>query len=142
MGPFLFGRVQLKTHFRLGTDLAMLIEQNLYQAWLMKSKYESKTAVYQEGEQRSSTECRLFLIEGRVQGVFFRESTRRLAQPLGITGYAKNMADGSVQVLACGDPGALEQLAQWLKHGPPMAQVDRLEWIVSASKCPDSFVTL
>ncbi len=108
----------------------------------MKSKYESKTAVYQEEEQLSARECRLFLIEGRVQGVLFRESTRRVAHPLGITGYAKNMADGSVQVLACGEQGALDQLAQWLKHGPPMAHVDRLEWIVSTGKCPDSFVTL
>ena len=107
----------------------------------MKSKYESKTGSYQEEELLPPSECRLFLIEGRVQGVLFRESTRRVAQPLGITGYAKNMADGSVQVLACGEPGALGRLAEWLKHGPPMAQVDRLEWIKSANKCPDSFVT-
>ncbi len=106
----------------------------------MKSKHESKTTVYKEEEKSGARECRLFLIEGRVQGVWFRESTRRQAQPLGITGFAKNMADGSVQVLACGEHGALNQLAQWLKHGPPMAQVDHLEWIVSASKCPDSFV--
>ena len=107
----------------------------------MKSKYESKTTVYkEEEEQLQARECRLFLIEGRVQGVLFRESTRREAQPLGITGYAKNMADGSVQVLACGEPDALERLSKWLKHGPPMAQVERLEWIVSSNKCPDSFV--
>ena len=107
----------------------------------MKSKKEAKTVVYQEEEQSPSRECRLFLIEGKVQGVWFRESTRRQAQPLGITGYAKNMADGSVQVLACGEPGALNRLAQWLKEGPPLAQVERLEWIVSSSECPDSFVS-
>jgi acylphosphatase len=106
----------------------------------MKSKYESKTGVYQEEEQLLAKECRLFLIEGRVQGVWFRESTRRQAQPLGITGYAKNMADGSVQVLACGEAASLDRLAEWLKQGPPMAQVDRIEWIVSTSKCPDAFV--
>ncbi|MGB7451010.1 MAG: acylphosphatase [Lysobacterales bacterium] len=86
-------------------------------------------------------ECRLFTVEGRVQGVWFRESTRREAQPLGITGYAQNMENGSVQILACGEPGALDRLAQWLKQGPPMARVDRLEWIVSTKKCPESFVT-
>ena len=107
----------------------------------MKSKKEAKTVVYQEEEQSPSWDCRLFLIEGKVQGVWVRESTRRQAQPLGITGYAKNMADGSVQVLACGEPGALNRLAQWLKEGPPLAQVERLEWIVSSSECPDSFVS-
>ena len=107
----------------------------------MKSKYESKTGLFQEEERLLKKECRLFLIEGRVQGVFFRESTRRTAQPMGVTGYAKNMADGSVQVLACGEPAALDRLAEWLKQGPPMAQVDRMEWIISANECPASFVT-
>jgi len=108
----------------------------------MKAKRVEKTTFYQKGEESQNRECRLFLIEGRVQGVLFRESTRRAAQPLGITGHAKNMEDGSVQVLACGELGALNQLAQWLKQGPPMAQVNRLEWIVSSSNCPESFVTL
>lgn len=108
----------------------------------MKTERQAKTAVYQQEKEYKPSECRLFLIEGRVQGVLFRESTRRVAQPLGITGYAKNMPDGSVQVLACGEAGALNRLGEWLKQGPPMAQVDRLEWIVSSSKCPDSFVVL
>ena len=108
----------------------------------MKTERKAKTTIYQKEEDLQARECRLFLIEGRVQGVFFRESTRRAAQPLGITGYAKNMEDGSVQVLACGELSALNRLAEWLKQGPPMAQVDRLKWIVSSSKCPDSFVTL
>ena len=107
----------------------------------MKSKYETKTGLTREEEQAPARECRLFLIEGRVQGVWFRESTRRAAQPLGITGYAKNMADGSVQVLACGNPDALGRLTEWLKEGPPLAQVDRLEWIVSSNECPDSFIS-
>lgn len=106
----------------------------------MKSQKEVRTVSYKEEEQTPDRECRLFLIEGRVQGVWFRESTRRAAQPLGITGFAKNMADGSVQVLACGEAGALARLAEWLKEGPPLAQVERVEWIVSSNKCPDSFV--
>ena len=105
----------------------------------MKSKFESKTGFLVEEEELPPRECRLFLIEGRVQGVWFRESTRREALPLGITGYAKNMADGTVQVLACGEPGALNRLAEWLEHGPPLAQVDRVEWIVSRGECPDTF---
>ena len=108
----------------------------------MKPKHTPKTTFQHEEERLPTKECRLFLIEGKVQGVWFREATRREAQSLGITGYAKNMADGSVQVLACGEPGTLPRLAEWLKQGPPLAQVDRVEWIVSVNKCPDSFVTL
>ena len=85
--------------------------------------------------------CRLFRIEGRVQGVWFRESTRREAIALGITGYAKNMADGTVQVLACGEPEAMDQLAEWLKQGPPMARGTNVEWSVIESECLESFVT-
>jgi acylphosphatase len=108
----------------------------------MKTEKQAKTTLYKQEETLEARECRLFLIEGRVQGVFFRESTRRQAEPLGITGFAKNMADGSVQVLACGEAGALNRLTEWLKTGPPMAEVERMEWIKSSSKCPDSFVLL
>lgn len=67
--------------------------------------------------------CRRFRVTGRVQGVWFRESTRRVAAQLGITGHAVNLPDGSVEVLACGEPDALDRLAAWLRQGPPMAQV-------------------
>jgi acylphosphatase len=67
--------------------------------------------------------ARRFRITGRVQGVFFRESTRRVAESLGITGHAINLPNGDVEVLACGDPAALDQLAAYLKEGPTMADV-------------------
>jgi len=108
----------------------------------MKTEKQAKTTTYKMEQELQTRECRLFLIEGRVQGVFFRESTRRQAEPLGITGYAKNMMDGSMQVLACGEPGALNRLTEWLKHGPPMAEVERMDWIESRSKSPASFVIL
>ncbi|HET8552611.1 MAG TPA: acylphosphatase [Gammaproteobacteria bacterium] len=68
--------------------------------------------------------CRRFKVSGRVQGVFFRASTRAEAERLGITGYAANLADGCVEVLACGEADALDDLAAWLRHGPPRAEVD------------------
>ena len=108
----------------------------------VSTEKQAKTTSYKMEEEARARECRLFRIEGRVQGAFFRESTRRRAEPLGITGYAKNMADGSVQVLACGEPDALNRLTEWLKEGPPMAEVERLDWIDSASKCPESFAVL
>ena len=62
-------------------------------------------------------------ISGRVQGVFFRDSTRQQAQRLNITGFAKNLADGRVEVLAFGNKIALLQLKQWLHQGSLMASV-------------------
>jgi len=67
--------------------------------------------------------CRRFSVTGRVQGVFFRASTRDVAVSLSLTGYARNMADGSVEVLACGRQDAIEKFAAWLYEGPRMASV-------------------
>ncbi len=90
---------------------------------------------------RDHSRCRRFRVTGRVQGVFFRDSTRRMAQQLGITGFAKNEADGSVLVLACGTQGALEQLADWLKSGPRLASVERVHAeAADVGEKPDSFV--
>ncbi len=69
--------------------------------------------------------CR-FTIKGRVQGVWFRDSTRKIAESLGLSGHAINLNDGSVEVLACGDEAAIDQLADWLQSGPPMAKVDQV----------------
>lgn len=67
--------------------------------------------------------CSKFIVSGAVQGVFFRASTRAEAQRLGLHGHAKNLADGGVEVLACGDAMALDALAEWLQEGPPLARV-------------------
>jgi len=67
-----------------------------------------------------------FLIEGRVQGVFFRASTQHEACRLGITGWAKNLADGRVEVIAQGDEIALKQLELWLQQGPKFASVTQV----------------
>jgi acylphosphatase len=70
-----------------------------------------------------------FLVSGKVQGVWFRASARDQAVALGLRGFARNLPDGSVEVLAAGDAETLEQLAQWLRLGPPSARVDLLERI-------------
>ena len=64
-----------------------------------------------------------FLISGRVQGVFYRASTREQAHKLNLTGHAKNLPDGRVEVLACGDLMAIGNLEQWLWQGPMGAEV-------------------
>lgn len=67
--------------------------------------------------------ARRFLVSGKVQGVFFRASTARVADELGVRGHARNLPDGRVEVLAVGSATALESLASWLRRGPPRATV-------------------
>jgi acylphosphatase len=66
-------------------------------------------------------------ISGKVQGVFFRQSTVQKALELGIKGWVKNEPDGSVSVEIEGIPSAMMEMEAWLKHGPPMAKVESLE---------------
>lgn len=66
--------------------------------------------------------CMLAWVHGMVQGVGFRYSTQREAQRLGLTGYARNMDDGSVEVLVCGEGPLVEQLVDWLKAGAAQCQ--------------------
>lgn len=68
-----------------------------------------------------------FIASGKVQGVWFRASTRDQALALGLRGSASNLADGRVEVLAVGDAAAIDALAAWLRQGPPLARVDELE---------------
>ena len=86
-----------------------------------------------------SVTCRQFKVTGRVQGVFFRVSTRDVAVPLQITGHAVNLPDGSVEVLACGEPAALAEFERWLHDGPPMASVTRVEAIDVDCEQPQRF---
>jgi acylphosphatase len=67
--------------------------------------------------------CFRCVVGGRVQGVFFRASAREQALRLGLTGHARNLPDGRVEVLACGSAEAIAQLRDWLRSGPPMAEV-------------------
>ena len=64
-----------------------------------------------------------FMVAGKVQGVWFRAATREQALLLGLTGYARNLPDGRVQILAVGDEAGLELLQRWLWQGPPLAEV-------------------
>ena len=65
-----------------------------------------------------------WIVRGRVQGVWFRASTRERAPALGLRGHARNLVDGGVEVLACGGVAALAALERWLHVGPPHARVD------------------
>ncbi|HEY4581665.1 MAG TPA: acylphosphatase [Lysobacter sp.] len=65
-----------------------------------------------------------FFVDGRVQGVAFRAHARREAEALGLAGHARNLPDGRVEVVVHGDAAAIDRLAAWLRHGPPLARVD------------------
>lgn len=67
---------------------------------------------------------RRVVVTGRVQGVFFRDSTRREARRLGVAGWVTNRADGSVETVAEGERDAVEALVAWLRRGPDRARVD------------------
>ena len=66
-------------------------------------------------------------IRGRVQGVYFRQSTRERAIELGLTGWVRNRRDGSVELVAEGDGNSLQALVNWCKIGPAMAKVTEVE---------------
>jgi acylphosphatase len=67
---------------------------------------------------------RRYLVSGRVQGVGFRWFVLRLAEREHLTGYARNLPDGRVEVVANGDSGTQDRVAQALRRGPPAARVD------------------
>lgn len=69
-------------------------------------------------------------IYGRVQGVYFRDFTRTRARGLGLVGYARNLSDGTMEVVAEGEKEALDQLLSTLRRGPPSAAVEKVdgEW--------------
>lgn len=71
------------------------------------------------------------IVRGRVQGVFYRQSTKEEARRLGIMGWVRNQNDGSVAVEAVGPRTAVEELIKWCHKGPPSARVDAVdvEWL-------------
>ncbi len=85
--------------------------------------------------------CIRCIVTGRVQGVFYRASTEREARQLGVTGYARNLPDGSVEVLACGEASAVEALKLWLWSGPPASQVKDVSCESLDVPAPEKFTT-
>jgi acylphosphatase len=85
--------------------------------------------------------CLRCYVSGRVQGVWYRAYTRDRALQLNITGYARNLPDGRVEVLACGEENAVTQLREWLQVGPPRAQVTEVQWESVAVEDHASFTT-
>lgn len=69
-------------------------------------------------------ECRHYRVSGKVQGVFFRASARQAALTSRVTGWVRNLPDGDVEALACGELADLQVFENWLRRGPELARVD------------------
>jgi len=88
--------------------------------------------------------CRRYLVGGRVQGVYYRATVQRHARELQIVGYARNLPDGRVEVLACGTEPALEELVQRLWTGSAASKVTAVEVghaTLTAADSPADFLT-
>lgn len=78
-------------------------------------------------------------IHGRVQGVCFRATAAEEARRLGLTGWVRNLREGTVELIAEGKVSALQQLLAWCRHGPPPAHVTRVEetWDAATGEFPE-----
>jgi len=70
---------------------------------------------------------RRIVVEGQVQGVFYRSTCRREAQARGVAGWVRNRPDGTVEAVLEGEPDAVEAVIAWARQGPPAASVSRVE---------------
>lgn len=99
--------------------------------------------VFTSGSNNMTKEiCIHCYVSGKVQGVWFRASTQEQAQRLNITGWARNLPDGRVEVLACGKKENIAELYEWLKHGPQGAKVTELSYEEQPWQELHGFVTM
>lgn len=81
-----------------------------------------------------------YLVTGRVQRVYFRQSTLAEARRLGITGWVRNLPDGQVEAVACGEAAAMQQFEAWIRVGPPQARVDKVvSELITLEELPTEF---
>jgi acylphosphatase len=90
-------------------------------------------------EQAMALKQLQLLVRGRVQGVYFRASTQREARRLGITGWVKNRADGTIEIVAEGEEVSIRELYGWAQKGPTAARVERVDtrWRSFTGDFPD-----
>ena len=74
----------------------------------------------------SEITCIKVIINGRVQGVFFRAQTQKTARHLNLAGYVKNRSDGSVEAFFQGDAAGIQKMLEWCRKGPPASRVDHV----------------
>lgn len=72
--------------------------------------------------------CVHAVVSGHVQGVCFRDNTRKKANLLGLNGWVKNLDSREVEVMVCGDKERVTEMVEWLKQGPTAARVEKVNW--------------
>lgn len=81
-----------------------------------------------------------FVVTGRVQGVWFRQSTKNRARELGLDGWVRNRMDGAVEGCVSGtSPDALVRFREWLNQGPAAARVDAVAWTLAGEAADGGF---
>ena len=80
------------------------------------------------------------IVRGRVQGVYFREFTRRQAESLGLNGWVRNLPDRTVEAVVEGDAGSVEAMLAWLHTGSPQSTVTAVESMEEAARDEQGFV--
>ena len=80
------------------------------------------------------------IVRGRVQGVFFREYTRRRAEALGLNGWVRNLPDRTVEAVVEGEAGSVEAMLAWLHTGSPQSTVTAVESMEEAARDEQGFV--
>jgi len=86
-------------------------------------------------------QCRYGLASGRVQGVGYRQFVQAAAQREGVSGWARNLPDGQVELLLCGPDDAVDRVAAEAAQGPALAQVSNIEWEQRAERDVTGFRT-
>jgi acylphosphatase len=88
-------------------------------------------------------QCKKCLVDGRVQGVYYRATAARRAEELQLRGYARNLPDGRVELLACGEREAVETFVRWLWVGSSASKVTSVEVsdVAAAADVPAGFFT-
>ncbi|HEU4471633.1 MAG TPA: acylphosphatase [Flavisolibacter sp.] len=79
-------------------------------------------------------------VKGKVQGVFYRATAKKMADQFGVRGWVRNTAEGNVEIVASGDPGALEAFIQWCRIGPAGARVTTVIENPAASQSFSDFI--
>lgn len=85
--------------------------------------------------------CKKCIVSGRVQGVFYRETTRRQAEAAGLQGHAFNLPDGRVEVLLCGSDQQVEKMSRWLWKGSTFSKVSDVQCSETKAQDPVGFIT-
>jgi acylphosphatase len=86
--------------------------------------------------------CKRGIVSGKVQGVFFRQGTQQQARAVGVKGWVRNLPNGDVECLLCGEAEIVEKLCVWLHQGPPAAKVTQVKMEETAWEAHEDFIVV